>query len=482
MLSELAGGRYVIHREIARGGMASVHIGQLIGPAGFSRLVAIKQMLSNGNESPEALARFLDEAWLAARVQHPNVVSTLEVVADSRGVFIVMDHVRGVSLSTALKLAHSAGKLVPRDVAFAIAANLLAGLHAAHEARGEDGQPLFVVHRDVSPQNVLVGADGLARIVDFGVAKAATQLHVTSGGDVCGKIPYMSPEQLAADPQTDRRADVFAAGAVIWEVFGGRRLFGSSSNFDEMVVAVLTQPVPGLAQLRPDVPPALDAVLARALARDLSARFATADEFAVALEQLGRAAAPRVVSDWVRDLGREEITERDRWIREIEQRTAQFGPSSVRSSVAIATSAQPVDFESPTIVFANEAVRLDAPPEPSRSSSRRRLGIVSPLRVVGALGIVAGGALLAAGGIQRSDSPRHSEAAAQELQPSAVTSATNLATSASTNPPGSAALDFPTVTSSTPRTPSSRPAKVAPPSGTRSHPTATGSASSRWGF
>src|SRR5580658_8361717 len=183
-------GRYVLYDEIASGGMASVHIGRLLGPAGFSRTVAIKRLHAHYAKDPAFVAMFLDEARLAARVRHPNVVSTLDVETKNAEIFLVMDYIQGESLSKLLRAAREAGAPVPGAVASAILGGVLYGLDAAHDATDEGGRPLRIVHRDVSPQNVLVGVDGISRVVDFGVARAASKLSTTQSGQLKGKLAY----------------------------------------------------------------------------------------------------------------------------------------------------------------------------------------------------------------------------------------------------------------------------------------------------
>src|SRR5277367_6635205 len=188
-------GRYAIFDAIASGGMASVHFGRLIGPAGFSRTVAIKRLHESFALDPEFVSMFMDEARLAARIRHPNVVPTRDIVALEQELLLVMEYVPGESLSLLLKRARLARKPVPIPIVADIIMQALSGLHAAHEAVGEAGEPLCIVHRDVSPQNILVGTDGVARVLDFGVAKAIGTMHQTRAGQVKGKIRYMAPEQ-----------------------------------------------------------------------------------------------------------------------------------------------------------------------------------------------------------------------------------------------------------------------------------------------
>jgi serine/threonine protein kinase len=191
--------------EIAAGGMATVHLGRLLGPVGFSRTVAIKRLHPQYAKDPDFVSMFLDEARVAARIQHPNVVPTLDVVSLEGELFLVMDYVAGESLGRLLRALRDRGPRVPPRIVGSIMTNVLYGLHAAHEARSERGEPLGLIHRDVSPQNVLVGLDGVARVLDFGVAKAAGRVQTTGDGQVKGKLSYMPPEQIAGG-EIDRRA------------------------------------------------------------------------------------------------------------------------------------------------------------------------------------------------------------------------------------------------------------------------------------
>ncbi len=310
-------GRYVLHQEFAAGGMASVLFGQLIGPVGFSRVVAVKRMHDDFSADPQFVKMFVDEAWMAARVQHPNVVAVLEVVADAGEILIVMDYVRGESLSSLLKLCKEP---VPADVAASIVGQTLAGLHAAHEARDESGRPLGMIHRDISPQNILIGVDGLARITDFGIAKAASRLTVTMDKQVKGKLRYMPPEQLISDSALDRRADIYAAGVVLWETLAGRRLYPSDS-VEELLASMTKDRMPSLFQARPDLPPSIDDVVRGAIVNDPNARYSTALEFQIALEKVLPIASGRAVGAWVETWARDRLREKQAFIDVIEQNT-----------------------------------------------------------------------------------------------------------------------------------------------------------------
>ncbi len=230
-------GRYALYGAIAAGGMATVHLGRLIGPVGFSRTVAIKRLHAQFAADPEFVSMFLDEARLAARIRHPNVVPTLDVVATGGELFLVMEYVPGESIGRLARALRERQQTIPLRILSAIMAGVLHGLHAAHEARDERGQPLGIVHRDISPQNVLVGTDGAARILDFGVAKAVGRVQTTRDGQIKGKLSYMPPEQLRGASVT-LQSDIYAAGVMLWELVTGQRLF-TGDNEGAIVARVL---------------------------------------------------------------------------------------------------------------------------------------------------------------------------------------------------------------------------------------------------
>jgi len=294
--------------------MATVHLARLMGPEGFSRTVAVKQLHPQFSHDPEFVAMFLDEARLASRVRHPNVVSPLDVISCPPELFIVMDYVHGVSLSRLLKRATP--ESVAARVATAIIGQILLGLHAAHEATGEGGEPLELVHRDVSPQNIMVSKDGVARIVDFGIAKAKARSHQTDPGKLKGKLGYMAPEQVNLQ-SVDRRADVFAVGVVLWELLTGRRLFSSdspASSVQKLLHAEIELP----SRLVPDLPAALDRVVLRALARSSAERFESARAMAEALEQAVAPCGMLELASWVESLAGEELSARSELVFDVE--------------------------------------------------------------------------------------------------------------------------------------------------------------------
>jgi serine/threonine-protein kinase len=309
-------GRYVVYEAFAQGGMATVHYGRLLGPSGFSRTVAIKRLHAHLAEDPEFVAMFLDEARLAARIHHPNVIQTLDVESSEGELSVVLEYVQGDSLSRLLHEARRAGAPPPPAILGAILFGALEGLHAAHEARDANGEPLDLVHRDVSPHNVLVGSDGVARVLDFGVAKARGRAQTTRGGQIKGKLSYMAPEQLRG--KVTRRSDVFAASVVLWEGLTGRRLFEGDDEGDVMD-RVLHAPIPPPRTLAPDVTPAMEAIVMRGLARDPARRFATAHAMALALHAHGPLATPLEVAAFVERAGGATLAERAARVARIER-------------------------------------------------------------------------------------------------------------------------------------------------------------------
>jgi eukaryotic-like serine/threonine-protein kinase len=314
--SVLVGGRCAIYDKIASGGMATVHFGRLLGGAGFARTVAIKRLHPHLSEEPDFVSMMIDEARLVARVHHPNVVPTLDVVAVDGELLIVMEYVQGESLGRLLSFESARQRPVPLPIVSAIIGGVLHGLHAAHEAKSDRGEPLGIVHRDISPQNVMVGVDGISRVIDFGVAKAAGRLQTTREGVVKGKVPYMAPEQISGKPAT-RSTDIYSVGVVLWETLTQRRLFDPEDQ-GQLIGLVLAGPEHPPRHYVPGLPEELAAVAMRALAKSPDARFATALEMASALEQAVPPALPREVGAWVEGAAHDTLSARATKLAEIE--------------------------------------------------------------------------------------------------------------------------------------------------------------------
>ena len=311
-------GRYDLVAEIASGGMATVFLANLSGVGGFRRFVAIKRLHPHLAKEQEFVEMFLDEARLAAGIHHPHVVPILEVGASERGYYLVMEYIEGDTLARLLARAATSGERLPAQIGNRIVVDMLAGLHAAHELKDEQGNPTELVHRDVSPQNILVGVDGNTRITDFGVARAASRLSATRAGQLKGKIAYMAPEQAVGDPTVDRRADVFSAAIVLWEVLAARRLF-KAENEAATLARVISEPIPDILDVNPEIDPRVAAVVMKALEREREARYPTCLEFADDLEEAARASGvlstPREVATYVGQVIGQDIAQQREAVR-----------------------------------------------------------------------------------------------------------------------------------------------------------------------
>lgn len=267
-------GKYRMIAELGRGGMAEVNLAVASGPAGFNKLVVIKQLRQNLSDDPEFLSMFLDEARLAARLNHPNVVHTYEVVSEGGQNFIAMEYLDGQPLNRIIRDFSKSGG-VPLGISLRIICDALAGLHYAHELADYDGTLLNVVHRDISPHNIFVTYEGQTKVVDFGIAKALNSSSETRSGVIKGKISYMSPEQSRSEP-LDRRSDIFAAGIILWEAVTGRRLWKGLADVTVLQRLMVSHPVPSPREANPEVSKELEAICIKALASSPEDRYATA--------------------------------------------------------------------------------------------------------------------------------------------------------------------------------------------------------------
>jgi serine/threonine-protein kinase len=335
-------GRYLLYGPIASGGMATVHFGAVLGEAGFSRTVAIKRVRAD-RRSTSLLEGLIDEARLVSRVQHPNVAATLDVVSNDGELLMVLDYIVGESLSRLLKRCKDLGQPVPVRHATSIMAGVLHGLNAAHDAKTARGKPLGIVHRDVSPQNILVGSDGLARVVDFGIATASERLSRTHEGQVKGKLAYIAPEQLRG--KADRRTDIYAAAVVLWEMLAGRRLFGGKTTGDVMEL-ILGLAVPPPSSVTSGIPAELDAVVLQGLQRDPERRFSSARHFALALEESVGIATASQIGSWVQELAGDALSSRAEQVAMLERHAAAhvgFEPVTGVQSSTPSTTPRPIE-------------------------------------------------------------------------------------------------------------------------------------------
>ncbi|MEO8700533.1 MAG: serine/threonine-protein kinase [Kofleriaceae bacterium] len=294
-------GKYTLVGDIATGGMAEVFLGVKQGLEGFLKVVVLKRVLPHFSNNTQFIRMFIDEARIAARLDHPNIVRTYEFGEVDGQYFTVMEYLPGEDLRSILRRLSHAKQRLPVHVAVGIVMQLCAGLHCAHQLTDTTGRPLDLVHRDVSPANIIVTYGGEVKIIDFGVAK--TNTTATATGTIKGKLAYMPPEQILARG-VDQRSDIFSAGVVLWELLTGRRLFGRPTDAATLY-AIMNDPVPPPSRYRPEVPRQLDAIAMRALARTPVDRFDSAEAMATALEQF-MASQPtydaRVVSAIVEEL------------------------------------------------------------------------------------------------------------------------------------------------------------------------------------
>ncbi|MBX7082423.1 MAG: serine/threonine protein kinase [Nannocystaceae bacterium] len=295
-------GRYTIVRRIGSGGMAELYLVRARGIGGFDKLFALKLVLPHVADDPDFVGMFLDEARLAATLDHPNIAHVVDIGRVGDDHFYAMEYVHGRDLRAIVRAAPP-GPL-PLPVALSIVMPAAAGLHHAHERRGPDGAPQQLVHRDVSPSNLLVTYDGVVKLVDFGIARAEARSKATQAGVVKGKRGYMSPEQCRGDA-VDRRSDVFGLGTLLWELTVGQRLFVGDNDYAVMSKIVFGM-VPDPRQLVPGYPDALAEIVMRALQRDPSGRQDTAEALALELEAFVHAshlrAGHHVLADFMRGL------------------------------------------------------------------------------------------------------------------------------------------------------------------------------------
>jgi eukaryotic-like serine/threonine-protein kinase len=305
-------GKYELLLPLGTGGTATVYLARTRGVAGFEREVALKLVHAHLRSDEESRLHLLEEARLAARIRHPNVVPVTEVDSDACGVFLVMDYVEGEALSGLVRLLRDQNHRLPPRLIARIMNDSLAGLHAAHELRDAQGNFVGLVHRDFSPQNILVGIEGVARLADFGVAKAASRTVRTKTGLVKGKVAYMSPEQ-ARGHKVDRRCDVWAAGVVVWELITGRKLYDHEDDVATLL-SVVTEEPPRLASVMQGVPPALDEAVAYALTSDVNNRCPSAEAFRCLLEsawdECGGMASTPELGAFVRQTVGQKLAER----------------------------------------------------------------------------------------------------------------------------------------------------------------------------
>jgi serine/threonine protein kinase len=383
-------GKFTLLEQIGEGGMARIYLARAHGIGGFEKLVVVKQILPRLAEDAEFIARFFQEARLAATLDHPNIAAVYDVDSDHDAYFYSMEYVRGRDLQKVLRRAKQSERVLSLDEILAIVAPLCAGLHHAHTRAGADGRPLGIVHRDVSPSNVLISFEGAVKLADFGVAKARTGMVSTVAGTLRGKIAYMSPEQCRGEA-LDRRSDVYSVGVLMWEMLTSHRLHQGESELG-IVRQIAERSSPSPRAHRPDIPDALEAIVARALALEPAQRYASAHALQADLEEhartTGLALSARTTAALMRELFGDEAHREPPAARIAPTMPIRIDdpPDEDRLTPPTATVAPPVSPpRSPARLHELDAAEPDL--EPVEPRARGWSGLVAGL----ALGIALGG-------------------------------------------------------------------------------------------
>jgi serine/threonine-protein kinase len=387
-------GKYRLVASVGHGGMADVYLAVAAGPAGVTKLQVLKRLRKNLAEEPEFLSMFLDEARLAARLNHPNVVQTNEVGQVDDDYFIAMEYLDGQPLNRILHAARA--RPAPPGFSLQIVAEALSGLHYAHELTDYDGTALGIVHRDTSPHNIFVTYEGQTKLVDFGIAKALRRTTETSVGTVKGKFAYMSPEQ-ARCAAIDRRSDVFVMGIVLWEAVANRRMWKGQDEL-ELIAKLIAGDVPKLADVCPDAPDAVVRICARALAHDPDDRYPTAaamrHDLLDYLDEARLGVSSEKISEYLSDVFADK---RAAMKKTIEQQLGRMARSM--DVTAVSANAAPMSSSLPELGSGSTSRDPDLTPSKSRPTA---LGALSssavidapPAPVKGRSGLVIGGALV----------------------------------------------------------------------------------------
>ncbi len=401
-------GKYLLLRKIASGGMGQVFLALERG-TGFERLVVLKLILPHLAEDEEFLKMFLEEAGLVTRLAHSNLITILDVAEINGRHCLAMEYVQGDDVRRLDKFARGQNKPLPEGLALRIAAEAAAGLHYAHQARDQQGRPLQLVHRDVSPQNILVGFDGGVKVIDFGVAKAAGSSSTTATGVLKGKYPYMSPEQANGQP-ADARSDLFSLGVVLWELLTNQRLFKGDTDLMTLRLVRDCQ-VPPPSQLNPKLPPGIDELVLKALAPTPDKRFPDCGAFRLAIEdfllQNRMPASNAHLSAWLRELYAERI-EREADPNNLDQLAEDADLDSKSNSSRSSMRSQPPHFLQQAATL--EGTLVVTPPKETQTNhtrhtqtllpdsvpgaTRRRFPLVPAVAGMGALLVAAGAAVI----------------------------------------------------------------------------------------
>ena len=316
-------GRYRILCELGTGSMATLYLARMTGLGRFERLFAIKVTHDHLTKEPGFVEMFMNEARIAAKIQHPNVIPVYEIEVERGRYYMVMDYVSGETLALVLKHSWNRDRPFPAAFAAQIIYSACEGLHAAHELRNSEG-PMGVVHRDVAPQNLMIGYDGIVRVMDFGIAKALDTVSLTKPGMMKGTVAYMAPEQVRCQ-EIDRRVDVFALGAILWESTVGMRLFRHKNDVTT-AARVVKMNVPAPSTVRAGYPPELERIVMTALAREKGQRYETAREMGEDLAEFLHRAQEKVTPEAIADFMGEIFPEQRRERLRMEQVARELDP------------------------------------------------------------------------------------------------------------------------------------------------------------
>ncbi len=384
-------GKYVLLALIGHGGMGEIFLAKRPGPAGFEKLLVIKRILPNLVRNPEFVEMFLDEARVAARLNHPNVVQVHEVGKEDGHYYMAMDYVDGQSLSRVVRESIRKNRFPQPEFFARVMSYTLEGLHHAHSLADHTGQALNIVHRDVSPQNIMITYDGGVKLLDFGIAKARTRIVQTQTGAIKGKYSYMSPEQCWGKP-LDARSDVFAAGIILYEVCTGRRLFKSDSDLATMK-KITEEPVPLPRSVNPHLPPTLEAVILKALEKDPDQRYQSAEAFRNDLEEFLSSRTSRLGSvelgRFMKEIFADQIATQRRSIQEVLAGTAHLDTPLVDEDESSSVRFQPDDGQTAAVGSGKRRARSSGSGQP-----RRRTPSVPGAPIGGGNVILDGGSTL----------------------------------------------------------------------------------------
>jgi len=394
LTSGTAIGKYEVLRKLATGGMAEIYLARVRGTAGFEKIVVLKRILPHYAEDPSFVQMFLDEARLAATLQHPNIADVYDVGQMNGSYFFTMEFIHGEDARTVRIAARKRSMPIPRPIALAIVHGTAAALAYAHDKMGPDG-PLGLVHRDVSSSNVLISFDGAVKLVDFGIARATTRQHKTQTGTLKGKIPYMSPEQCQNRP-LDRRSDIFSLGVVLYELTAGRRPFRGESDF-EILDQIINKGAVKPSTFDPDYPPELERIVMKLLERQRDSRYQSCQELVGDLEAfMGSAGAwvsAMTLGKYMRELFSDKV---NKWEQALadgsslgDHVASTITSDSARASMRVTPPSIAVPPEpSISIEVTPGQIPAEMPTAPTRSRAILIAGIGAALTVIGVIAFV----------------------------------------------------------------------------------------------